>query len=81
MDSIINLRLFYKKGIHFELYDSAYANLGGDLENHRFTSNYIFLYGSGCISLGIVKNNNQSLFLQSMKNAKLLYLLLKTVYD
>lgn len=52
MNSIFDLGLYYKKGIHIEIY--GYADLGDNLDNHRLTvSFYIVLL----VSYGIVKNN------------------------
>lgn len=49
MNSIFNLRLFYKD-IDIILHGYAYTNLEGDLDNRRFTYSYVFLYDYACIS-------------------------------
>lgn len=43
MSSILDLRLFYEKGINFELYDYIDTNLEGDLDNYRSTFSYLFI--------------------------------------
>ncbi|CAL9192746.1 unnamed protein product, partial [Musa hybrid cultivar] len=50
VNSTLDLGSFYKNDIHLELHGSAYADLGGDLDNRRSTSDYVFLYGYACIS-------------------------------
>lgn len=61
--SIIDMGLFFKKGVGFELHGFFDVNLGGDLDDRKFASGYVFSYGSTSVSWCSKKKNSISLFI------------------
>jgi hypothetical protein len=53
--------LFYKKRGVFELYGFSDADLGGDLDDRKSTTGYVFSCGSSCVSWCSKKQDSVSL--------------------
>lgn len=59
--STFDMVLLFEKGIDFELIEYADPYLGGDLDDHKFTSGYVFSCGSACVSWCSKKQDSVSL--------------------
>ncbi|KAG6536415.1 hypothetical protein ZIOFF_001471 [Zingiber officinale] len=62
VNSTLNLNLFYKKGVEFSLQVFAYVDFGGDLDDRRSTSGFVFMCGTTSISWCSKKQGSVSLF-------------------
>ena len=48
--STLEMGLMFKKEVGFSLHGYADADFGGDFDDRKSTSGYVFLSGSACIS-------------------------------
>ncbi|KAG6537821.1 hypothetical protein ZIOFF_002920 [Zingiber officinale] len=61
VNSTLNLGLLYEKGVEFSLQGFADADFGGDLDDRRSTSGFVFLRGATSISWCSKKQSSVSL--------------------
>ncbi|KAG6499797.1 hypothetical protein ZIOFF_039589 [Zingiber officinale] len=61
VNSTLNLGLLYEKGVEFSLQGFANADFGGDLDDRRSTSGFVFLRGATSISWCSKKQSSVSL--------------------
>ncbi|KAG6478904.1 hypothetical protein ZIOFF_062351 [Zingiber officinale] len=61
VNSTLNLGLFYKKGVEFSLQGFADVDFGGDLDDRRSTSGFVFMCGTTSISWCSKKQGSISL--------------------
>lgn len=61
VNSTYDMGLLYKKGADFSLLGFTDADLGGDLDDRRSTSGYVFSCGSACVSWCSKKQDSVSL--------------------
>lgn len=50
VNSTLDMALLFKVGVDFSICRFTYANFGGDLDDRKSTSKYVFLYGDTIIS-------------------------------
>ncbi|KAG6527579.1 hypothetical protein ZIOFF_009691 [Zingiber officinale] len=79
VNSTLNLGLFCKKGVEFSLQGFAGADFGGDLDDRRSISGFVFMCGTTSISW-CTKSKARYLYPRLKQNTKHMLMPLKSVY-